>query len=473
MLLPIQINQPFNLITTYSHVILYLCILVIIAIALLGIARLYFFKNACNTSFYRHVGEEPLVSIHLPICNEPPELVLKTIAGVRALHYDNFELIVISNNTADESLWLPVQKEINSLPENFKFYNKPAIKGYKAGALNFALQYVAETTEFIFTIDSDYIVEPDALTIAVGTIKKNDVDLLQFPQSYRNISMETSGLEVNYKHYFDCYLSSSKSKIMALPTGTLSLLDIKIFKDGYQWPTDSITEDASLGVDLLKKKKKIGFCNKVIGKGTMPTEPEDYEKQFKRWVFGNFQVLKKVWHNNGLSFKNRLHLTILLTAWLNLLGVMFIVLSLAIPAIFLRPYIATHIYLIGSLSVLLHCIFQFLIFLNISKMNVIKSWNGFLVHLGLLEIGAFYWMGYYINNQKPFARTNKFMAEHSKTNSFYILPVLFFLIAVFMFFIDDFFLGSIILAFGLQFCYAKFHRDKELFWSKFNLYKKG
>ncbi|SHG50553.1 Glycosyltransferase, catalytic subunit of cellulose synthase and poly-beta-1,6-N-acetylglucosamine synthase [Salegentibacter echinorum] len=464
--------QLLSLLELYEQTLLGSILFVLLAIIGLGLMRLYFLRHSRNTAFTTTVNGKPKVSIHLPICNEPPGLVLQTIQSVVELNYENFELLVISNNTEDPKLWKPIESKLRELGEKFKFIHLKKLKGYKAGALNYALDLTCPNAEYIFTLDSDYTLDPEALEIALGTIQKLNLDILQFPQAYRNISPETSGLEINYKHYFDCYLSSSKSSLLALPTGTLTLIKRKVFKGGLKWPTDSITEDASLGVDLIKRKLKTGFCNCNIGKGTMPTETIDYETQFKRWVFGNFQVLIKVWKSNGISLKNKFHLSTLLTAWLNLLGLIFIILILALPLLFTNQKNVVLIYYLGFGGIFMHCFFQLCILRKIAARNFSKIWSGFLIHLSSIEIGAFYWMSYVISSKKPFLRTNKFLSKITKNeHRLNVFPISLFLVGILSFLLSYYIIALLLFLLGFQITYSKFHITREIFWSKINLSK--
>ncbi len=105
----------------------------------------------------------PKVSIHLPICNEPPHMVRQTLDALAALDYDRFEVLVIDNNTMDPHIWEPVAEHCARLGPKFRFFTLGKYKGFKAGALNFALRETAPDAEIIGVIDSDYIVDPDWL----------------------------------------------------------------------------------------------------------------------------------------------------------------------------------------------------------------------------------------------------------------------------------------------------------------------
>src|SRR5439155_5107394 len=51
----------------------------------------------------------PRVSIHVPTYNEPPQMVIETLNALARLDYENFEVIVLDNNTQDSETWQPVQ----------------------------------------------------------------------------------------------------------------------------------------------------------------------------------------------------------------------------------------------------------------------------------------------------------------------------------------------------------------------------
>src|SRR5690606_34977075 len=52
---------------------------------------------------------QPFVSIHLACYNEPPEMVILTLDSLAALDYDNYEVIVLDNNTKNPDVWKPVE----------------------------------------------------------------------------------------------------------------------------------------------------------------------------------------------------------------------------------------------------------------------------------------------------------------------------------------------------------------------------
>src|SRR6185437_12963159 len=107
-------------------------------------------------------SELPMVSLHVPAHNEPPEMVIETLRSLIRLDYPRYEVILIDDNTDDESLWRPV--EAWCARHGVKFAHLDDWPGYKSGALNYVLrQLTAADADVIGIIDSDYQVQPVSL----------------------------------------------------------------------------------------------------------------------------------------------------------------------------------------------------------------------------------------------------------------------------------------------------------------------
>ena len=61
----------------------------------------------------------PRVSIHVPCYNEPPDMVIETLDALARLDYDNYEVIVLDNNTPDPAVWQPVAAHCAALGQKF------------------------------------------------------------------------------------------------------------------------------------------------------------------------------------------------------------------------------------------------------------------------------------------------------------------------------------------------------------------
>src|SRR5262249_6280692 len=98
----------------------------------------------CRTRRSRPLPEadpnyQPMVSIHIPAYNEPPELLIATIKAVEEIDYPDFEIIVVDNNTQDPAIYGPVEEYCRGR-DRIKFVHVAPWPGYKAGACNLALR---------------------------------------------------------------------------------------------------------------------------------------------------------------------------------------------------------------------------------------------------------------------------------------------------------------------------------------------
>ena len=76
-------------------------------------------------------SELPMVSLHVPAHNEPPDMVIDTLRSLLRLDYPRYEVILIDDNTDDESLWRPVEAWCER--HGVKFAHLEDWPGYKSG----------------------------------------------------------------------------------------------------------------------------------------------------------------------------------------------------------------------------------------------------------------------------------------------------------------------------------------------------
>ena len=107
-------------------------------------------------------SELPMISLHVPAHNEPPGMVIETLRSLLRLDYPRYEVILIDDNTDDESLWRPVEAWCDR--HGVKFAHLDNWPGYKSGALNYALhKLTSPDAELIGVVDSDYQLQPGFL----------------------------------------------------------------------------------------------------------------------------------------------------------------------------------------------------------------------------------------------------------------------------------------------------------------------
>jgi exo-beta-1,3-glucanase (GH17 family)/cellulose synthase/poly-beta-1,6-N-acetylglucosamine synthase-like glycosyltransferase len=279
----------------------------------------------------------PKVSIHLPICNEPPHMVRQTLDALARLDYADYEVLVIDNNTMDPALWEPVADHCARLGPKFRFFHLGKWPGFKAGALNFGLKQTAPDAEIIASLDSDYIVEPDWLRCMVPQFANPAVGFVQSPQDYRDNdgSFFKRLMFWEYAGFFQLGMVTRNERNAIIQHGTMSLIRRSAIEASGNWAEWTITEDAELGLRLFREGWEAVYAPRSFGRGVMPDDFAAFRKQRFRWAYGAMQIVRG--HagalfnpfNRDLTLGQRWHFV---TGWLpwvgDALGLMFLVMGL-------------------------------------------------------------------------------------------------------------------------------------------------
>ncbi|UDY22791.1 glycosyltransferase [Nocardioides sp. Kera G14] len=240
----------------------------------------------------------PFVSLHVPSYEEPPEMVIATLTSLKALDYDNYEIVAIDDNTKDEALWRPVEAWCRE--NGVKFAHLQDWPGYKSGALNYALQEMTdERAEVIGIIDSDYQIEPDFLRRTAPLFNDPAVGFLQTPQDYREWKDAPffRQLYYSYKYFFTVSQPSRNERDGAIFAGTMGLIRREALESLGGWNEWCITEDAELSLRLLRAGWSGMHVDASYGHGLMPLSFEALKGQRFRWCFGGIQILRMHWRS--------------------------------------------------------------------------------------------------------------------------------------------------------------------------------
>jgi cellulose synthase/poly-beta-1,6-N-acetylglucosamine synthase-like glycosyltransferase len=286
----------------------------------------------------------PKVSIHVPACCEPPEMLKATLDSVARLDYPNLECILVINNTPDPALWRPIEEHCRVLGDRFKFIRVDDLKGYKAGALRLALANTAADAEIIGVIDADYVVEPEWLKDLVPLFADKGVGLVQSPQDHRdgNRSPMHCAMNAEYAGFFDIGMVQRNEFNAIIVHGTMCLIRRAALVAAGGWSSDTIVEDADLGLTLLEHGWISQYTNRRYGYGLLPDTFEAYRRQRHRWAFGGLQILRKHWRHllpgvNGLTREQKREYGL---GWLNWLGAESIGVAVALLNILWVPFVA-------------------------------------------------------------------------------------------------------------------------------------
>ena len=314
-------------------------------------------------------GSAPKVSIHIPAYREPPEMVIETLNSLAALDYPNFEAIVIVNNTPEARYSAPVAARCRELGERFKFLDVTC-SGFKAGALNIALEHTAPDASVIAVLDADYVVEKNWLTDLVPFFDDPKVALVQAPQDHRDGAGSPLKTLMNseYAGFFDIGMVQRNEDDAIITHGTMCMVRRSALDQVGGWGTDTICEDTELGLRLFEAGYQALYTNYRYGRGLLPDTFKAFKTQRFRWAYGAMQIIRKHWAHmlpgaRTLSPAQKFHFVSGWSLWFSdALGTLASILNLIwVPVVIfvgvVIPTIAFTVPILAAFIVnLLHCV---------------------------------------------------------------------------------------------------------------------
>lgn len=232
------------------------------------------------------------VSIHVPACREKPEILRACLDALARLHWSQFEVIVVINNTPDVSLYQYTTDICREKGPHFSCVYAPVLPGFKSGALNLALKHTSATAQYIALVDADYVVEPDWLTRALPLFSAEKTAAVQFPQEHfadlRNPIRNAMNDE--YAAFFDAGMVQRDHDNALVLHGTMLVLRRSALEVVGGWHESHICEDTELGLRLLTHGYELRYSSHRAGRGVLPDDMIAFRRQRDRWVYGGMRI---------------------------------------------------------------------------------------------------------------------------------------------------------------------------------------
>jgi hypothetical protein len=215
-------------------------------------------------------------------------------------------VLVVDNNTQDEALWKPVQDHCARLGKRFRFYHLPKWPGFKAGALNFALEQTDPRADVVGVVDADYMVSREWLSTLVPHFNERKVAVVQAPQAHREFDHHFFKRMANWEFdgFFRIGMHHRHERNALIQHGTMTLVRRSSLQDVGGWSEWCICEDTELGLRLLEAGQELRYVDEVLGVGLTPDDFSGLKSQRFRWAFGAMQILKG--HLGALVGKSQL-----------------------------------------------------------------------------------------------------------------------------------------------------------------------
>jgi len=251
------------------------------------------YRRRLGAPILSNTGAQPKVSIHVPAYNEPPAMLIETLDALARLDYPDYEVLVIDNNTRDEAVWRPVEAHCAALGARFRFFHVAPLAGFKAGALNYALDRTAPDAAIVAVIDSDYLVDARWLRDLTPAFQDERIAIVQAPQDYRDAGENAfkAMCYAEYRGFFQIGMITRNERNAIIQHGTMTMVRRRPL-EACRWAEWCITEDAELGLRVFEAGYDASYIPESYGRGLMPDTFIDFKKQRFRWAYGAMQIIK-------------------------------------------------------------------------------------------------------------------------------------------------------------------------------------
>ena len=255
---------------------------------------------------------QPNVVILIPIRDEPIQLIRRMFLSLKEINYPNVELIAIDNSTSQQvDLFYDIANDIGL---SISVIRKSDNTGFKAGALNKALETLEAEIEYVLILDIDHAPLPDILERLVPELNKDvSAAFIQAPQRYDDSSPSLIAGAFCYRQriFYDHICPGLSINGSLFFSGTNALFRKKALDDTGGFDETSLTEDLRTSVNLHEKSWRGNYYPHHVSLGLPPTDLHTYHRQQRRWAIGTYQnlfsVLNKIIHNqSSLTLSQRM-----------------------------------------------------------------------------------------------------------------------------------------------------------------------
>ncbi len=260
-------------------------------------------------------NEKPMISIIVPICNEDPLLVESLLEHLSKLEWPRDRLEVLIVDDSEEELYRKIrevaERQAEKLELNVRVLRRGTRKGYKAGALNYALKHASG--EYISVLDVDIKPRRDYLHALYSYVEKG-FDYAQGLTEFKPVINTLTSIIAKFQEE---YLNNTVYKFYTRNVflrGHTFLIKKKVLEEigGFNESTGKLTEDVELTVRLRLRGFRGVLVPEVLSEGLVAMTYGCYLLQRARWVTGSLLVLlkyfPKVMSSRALAFRDKLEI---------------------------------------------------------------------------------------------------------------------------------------------------------------------
>jgi hypothetical protein len=190
-------------------------------------------------------------------------------------------------------------------------------KGYKAGALKYAMQ--TTNTEFVAIFDADFIPPEWFLKRAIPHFSKSNIGLVQcrwghVNENYSSIT-RAQALSLDF-HFLIEQKAKSNSHLFMNFNGTAGIWKRDCIEDAGGWHTATLVEDLDLSYRAQMKGWKCVFLPDIVVDAELPVQMNAAKRQQFRWAKGSIQCAIKLLA--GIAIKRKVAVEAKIQAFIQL-----------------------------------------------------------------------------------------------------------------------------------------------------------
>ncbi|HSB67503.1 MAG TPA: glycosyltransferase [Anaerolineales bacterium] len=270
--------------------------------------------------------DKPRVAIHLPVYNEKyvmHRLILACASIAESYGRDRVKIVIIDDSD-DETAEVIDQEiaEYQAKHLEIEVMRRSSRQGYKAGALQAALERTQE--EFVAIFDADFTPPPDFLVRSMPFFLQDEqLGIIQSRWTHLNRGYNilteaiATGIDVHFMiEQTGRYATGSLQNF----NGSGGIIRTKALRQAGGWQSDTLSEDLDASYRVQMQGYRVLYLNDLQVPGEIPPTVPSFKKQQARWANGSLRTAKKLLPalltSRKFGFRQRLEAFIHLTGYM-------------------------------------------------------------------------------------------------------------------------------------------------------------
>ncbi|MGV3025315.1 glycosyltransferase [Clostridium thermobutyricum] len=279
----------------YSLIVIWVIIFINVVLVVAGYI---YYEKVQKVELKEELEYYPFVSVMVPAHNEAV-VIEKTVKSLLNLSYpkDRYEIIVINDNSSDNSAEILKRIQDNNKDRNLIVINTDSVNGGKGKSNSLNIGFEKSKGELLAIYDADNTPEKNALKYLVQTILEDDklgAVIGKFRCRNKNVNLLTKFINIETLT-FQWMAQAGRWQLFNLCTipGTNFVIRRSIIESMGGWDTKAVTEDTEISFRMYRMGYKIKFMPKAITWEQEPQTLNVWIRQRTRWAKGNTYVVVK------------------------------------------------------------------------------------------------------------------------------------------------------------------------------------